>query len=730
LGEGLRGTEVLEQEVQANYEPSPRRQPTLIPISHPREWQAEVEVAADAAPGVRVWRVSCAQGGTGLRPFVVGELPEFIESESNSLPEKAERVTLPVTLNGQIGGERDLDYFVFSAKQGAVVVCDCLAARLGSPLDPILELQDAHGRRVEAHRIHVGNDPVLSFRVPRDGDYRLMLSHVSTYGGPKYVYRINLSTEAFVFAAFPAGGRAGDPTDVELLALSGTDAPRVIRERIVFPKSPGGTLPHRLRHADAHEISLAIGEFPESRFDGGNSSRDTAAAVTLPATINGRFVSAGSEAWYRLSLRKFAQLSFHCEIPFGSGAAPTMELLDASGKTMRFSNSLANVDGRGLIEWICPDDGEYFLRVENARPNTCGPSCIYRITAAPIREDFGLHLAADWLNILPGDKATLQMAVDRRGGFEGPIELSVEGLPPGVHLETTRIPAKDDECKLTLNAGGEARCQDAQLRIVGTALLNGRKEQRVADARLVGAASATTEVQLTVRHKPVFRLHCLEAYQYAHRGAVFPYVMEIERLDGYAGRIVLQRGDRQNRDMDGIVIGDLEVPRDAKQVLLPIALPETMHVNAQGQSQLYVQGYTRFTDRHGQPQSLLVVSEKRCMIRSMPTLVKLRAAQDRVTARPGDALVCRFRLDRANYRDGMELRLVDPPRGVTAEKVAIGPDETDIQVAVSLARDLQTDRPLSLRFQATGNLPKHLAVVTESTIDVQWESVSRRAPSR
>ena len=59
----------------------------------------------------QLWWLACARGGTGGRPFLVGELPELIESESNSTPDKAEQLSLPVTLNGQIEGERDMDYF-------------------------------------------------------------------------------------------------------------------------------------------------------------------------------------------------------------------------------------------------------------------------------------------------------------------------------------------------------------------------------------------------------------------------------------------------------------------------------------------------------------------------------------------------------------------------------------------------------------------------------------------
>ena len=71
------------------------------------------------------------------------------------------------------------------------------------------------------------------------------------------------------------------------------------------------------------------------------------------------------------------------------------------------------------------------------------------------------------------------------------------------------------------------------------------------EGRSVGSATLE-QIPLTVLHKPIFRLYCAEAYLYAHRGSVFPYLMEVERQAGFQGKIVLQIGDRQNRDLDGI----------------------------------------------------------------------------------------------------------------------------------------------------------------------------------
>ena len=57
-------------------------------------------------------------------------------------------------------GERDVDYFTFAARVGEVITCEVMAARIGSPLDPVIELRDmARGRRMAADEVRVGNNP-------------------------------------------------------------------------------------------------------------------------------------------------------------------------------------------------------------------------------------------------------------------------------------------------------------------------------------------------------------------------------------------------------------------------------------------------------------------------------------------------------------------------------------------------------------------------------------------
>src|SRR5262249_10583750 len=67
-------------------------------------------IAPDALPGVRLVRFYDESGASAPRPFVVGTLPEAVESEPNDEPGKAQDVkALPVVVNGRLGKRGDVD---------------------------------------------------------------------------------------------------------------------------------------------------------------------------------------------------------------------------------------------------------------------------------------------------------------------------------------------------------------------------------------------------------------------------------------------------------------------------------------------------------------------------------------------------------------------------------------------------------------------------------------------
>ena len=724
-GDGLIAPAVLGAKVQGRYEPSPRRKPTLIPISYPKEWESTIAIAANAPLGPKWWNLTCARGGTGTRPFIVGELPEFIETESNSVADRAERITLPVTVNGQIAGERDLDFYQFAAEEGDVVVCDLLAGRIGSPLDPIVEIRDLQGRRLSAEEIRVGNDPVLAFRAPAKGDYLILVANLSFHGAADHVYRMTVSTAPYVHYAFPPGGQAGQTRKVQFFALSGTGTPKTWTETVTFPSRSGE---FQYQRSDSSAVRLLAGELPDLVEAEDNGAASQAMKLTVPATVNGRFATATDEDWFSFEAKKGQAFTIRCgAFPAGS-SFPTICLINQAGKPLAKARSVDAPGRMCQLQWNCPGDGQYWIRVRDIRHGVQGGSeWIYRLTVRAAQPDFKLNLNSCFANVVQEGKTELEVKLERIGGYAGPVDLTVGGLPEGVRAKPVHVAAKKTTAKIVLQAGKEARPADAAVRVIGRATIDGKTVQRIATAPHLavdpeGASAGpptTSRLFLTVQHKPVFRLFCSEAYQYAHRGTVHLYEMEVERLGDFKGEIVLQAGDRQNRDMDGVEILQVVVPPGVTKLDVPIYMPETMHPNVVSLSQLYVQGYALFKDKWGQEQSTLVVSEKRNLIRTMPEVVKLKPMDQELIALRGKTTPCRLRLERtANFTGPMEVTLVEPVTGIAAQPVRIEAGQTMATVNVHVNADMEPEPDMALKFRAVGKLPNDITVITEASVSL------------
>lgn len=675
VGEGVTAPPELTERTTGKYEPSPRRKPGGSPITYPREWKSEITIAADAAPGQRLWRVSSARGGTGGRPFIVGDLPEFIETESNSVPETAEKITLPVTVNGQIAGERDLDYFRFEAAAGEDISIDVAAARLGSPLDPVVEIHDSNGKRVAIDESRVGSDPIIAFRVPMSGEYRLLVSNLNFHGGPQYVYRITIANASSSTNPAPSNK---------------TDLP------IIVETEP-------------------------------NDSATAANFVSWPVIVDGK-LSGADEDWYAFTAEKDQAISVECRpFPHGSAVLPLIAICDANGGPLARASTVELLPRPCRIEWRAPAAGKYFVRVRDVRQG--GGDAAYRLSIRHTRPDFSLSVAADFANVVQGARGEVDLKVDRQGGLAGPIDLAIAGLPEGVRFEPAQIAAGQDAVKLAFIAVDDTRPGDALLTITASAKSGDETIARVASAAHLGrdvegvslGSPVVDHLQLTVRHKQVFRLFCNEAYQYANRGTIYPYQMEVERLNGFDGPILLEIGDRQIMDLDGVEIVNSTFAAGVSQIMLPLYMPETMHINVQPHSNIYAQGYVMFDDKWGQRQTMLQVSEMRCMIRPLPTVARLRVREKSLTIGAGQSQSCTLHLDRtSNFSGAMRVELVDAPPGIHMAPVEMASEQS--AAVATIAADEGAALPSSghITLRGMGDLPRGIKVVSEVVLPVTF----------
>ncbi|HEY6168604.1 MAG TPA: hypothetical protein VI454_11230 [Verrucomicrobiae bacterium] len=165
--------------------------------------------AGDAGAGIQLLAAKRKQVVSNRVPFALDRLPDCAEVESNNDPAHAQKVALPIIVNGRIDKPDDWDVFEFAGRKGETIVAEVFARRLDSPLDSILKITDAAGAvlafnddredagaGVNTHHA----DSYLMVTLPADGKYYAHLGDTARSGGEEYGYRLRISTPQPDFA--------------------------------------------------------------------------------------------------------------------------------------------------------------------------------------------------------------------------------------------------------------------------------------------------------------------------------------------------------------------------------------------------------------------------------------------------------------------------------------------------------------------------------------------------
>ena len=90
----------------------------------------------------------------------------------------------------------------------------------------------------------------------------------------------------------------------------------------------------------------------------------------------------------------------------------------------------AGTDSRLLF--TAPDDGDYLVRIRDTRGHG-GPDFRYKLTVRPALPDFTASVDKLSKPIPRGAGREVTVRIGRLDGFDGPVQLSIQGLPAGVH---------------------------------------------------------------------------------------------------------------------------------------------------------------------------------------------------------------------------------------------------------------------------------------------------------
>jgi catechol 2,3-dioxygenase-like lactoylglutathione lyase family enzyme len=156
----------------------------------------------DARPGTHLIAATNGNLAANQVPFALDTLPECLDTEPNDEPSKAQKVSLPIIVNGRADRPGDWDVFEVEGKAGETIVAEVNARRLGSPYDSLVKVTGADGKIIALNDDHfdAGSgmntdhaDSYLMVKLPADGKYYIHLGDMTRRAGKEFAYRIRIS---------------------------------------------------------------------------------------------------------------------------------------------------------------------------------------------------------------------------------------------------------------------------------------------------------------------------------------------------------------------------------------------------------------------------------------------------------------------------------------------------------------------------------------------------------
>ena len=415
-----------------------------------------VEPRADAAAGVYPVRIESPSGISNVLLFTLGTFPEVTEEESqpNSLPnrndtiETAEPVrSAPVVVNGTLRGpERDV--YRVSGKAGERRVFELEARRCGSAIDPVLRILDGAGKQLARSDDAPGAnlDARLDFTFPSEGNYYVEVTDARFSTQAQNFYRLKMGAYRYADGIFPLGGRRGEHVPVTFFggnlgaggARSTADLSKtgttLALTHVALPDSP--VLP----------FAFAVSDLPELM-------EPVAGEVPIPSVVNGRLDKAGEIDRYHFRVEPGEKLIFELQArELGTSRLEgIIAVWDAAGKKLASAGDqplpedvfavqgTSRTSSDPFLNLTVPADvRELVVSVEDLALRG-GSLYGYRLIARQQAEDFTLTVSSPFVNIPAGGTAVISVSADRRG-FDGPIQLTIPGLPNGIRVSGGVIP--------------------------------------------------------------------------------------------------------------------------------------------------------------------------------------------------------------------------------------------------------------------------------------------------
>lgn len=467
----------------------------------------KLTIDKDAVPGPRRLRIRTASGLTNPMVVEVGQFAEYMEMEPNDrqaypakvpgLPDELPRekaLALPVVLNGQVL-PGDIDRFRFRAEAGQQIVIQAharslipyLADAVPGWFQAVVSLCDDQQQELafaDDYRFHP--DPVLLFKMPKTGEYELVIRDSIYRGREDFVYRVSIGEQPFVTGLFPLGGKAGEKVGA---VLEGWNLPA---QQVTLNTAGGGASVRSLRVGDSivsNDIAYAVDTLPEVSETQANDSADKAQSVQIPVIVNGRIESAQDADVYSFRGKKGDEIAVEVVARKLNSPLDSLVLLtDASGKTIAWNDDycvrtadylfkhaegLQTHQADSFLTAKLPSDGKYCVRLSDAQ-NHGGPAYGYRLKITPAAPDFELWTVPSSLTAPAGGAVPITVYVLPKNSFDGEITVSIADKDSVCSLQGGVIPPGKESIRMTVRVPDQLSAKFIPLKLEGRADVGGK----------------------------------------------------------------------------------------------------------------------------------------------------------------------------------------------------------------------------------------------------------------
>jgi hypothetical protein len=155
------------------------------------------------------------------------------------------------------------------------------------------------------------------------------------------------------------------------------------------------------------------------------------------------------------------------------------------------------------LPFTAPADGEYRIEVRDLFDHG-GMRHVYRLSVTVPEPDYALTLAADRFTATPGKPLAIPVTVERRDGFDQPIEIQATGLPEGVTSDpVTSLPSGGSAKSVTLQITSASGPISGPFRVVGVSPTKeeAQRPSRTATTPSPGGGAPFEDAWLTVLKK-------------------------------------------------------------------------------------------------------------------------------------------------------------------------------------------------------------------------------------